>query len=90
MIGKPMRKSEADSLTSAGLEVVSNYQFGKGATSDWRGGYAAGVKHAERGLELHLAAGGPADRPIYASIDDNPTAVEFATLIAPYILGCSR
>ncbi|MDV6303698.1 MULTISPECIES: DUF1906 domain-containing protein [Rhodococcus] len=87
MIGKPMRKSEADALTSAGLEVVSNYQFGKGTTSDWRGGYAAGVKHAERGLELHLAAGGPADRPIYASIDDNPTAVEFATLIAPYILG---
>ncbi|WP_206486786.1 DUF1906 domain-containing protein [Rhodococcus sp. KRD162] len=87
MIGKPMLKNEADALTSAGLEVVSNYQFGKGATSDWRGGYAAGVKHAERGLELHLAAGGPTDRPIYVSIDDNPTAVEFATAIAPYLVG---
>jgi hypothetical protein len=87
MVGKPMTASEAQSLTEAGLEVVSNYQFGKGATADWRGGYVAGVKHANRGLELHLAAGGPSDRPIYVSIDDNPTAVEFATLIAPYILG---
>jgi hypothetical protein len=74
-------------VSEAGLEVVSNYQYGKGTTSDWRGGYAAGVKHANRGLELHRAAGGPENRPIYASIDDNPTAVEFATMIAPYILG---
>ena len=87
MIGKPLKESEADALAAAGLEVVSNYQYGKGDTSDWRGGYAAGVKHAKRGLELHTAAGGPANRPIYASIDDNPTAVEFATMIAPYILG---
>ena len=80
MIGKPLKESEADALAAAGLEVVSNYQYGKGDTSDWRGGYAAGVKHAKRGLELHTAAGGPANRPIYASIDDNPTAVEFATM----------
>ncbi len=82
-----MLKEKKAALAAAGLEVVSNYQYGKGDTSDWRGGYAAGVKHAKRGLELHTAAGGPANRPIYASIDDNPTAVEFATMIAPYILG---
>ncbi|MDJ0392293.1 DUF1906 domain-containing protein [Rhodococcus sp. G-MC3] len=87
MLGKPVKRDEADALTGEGLELVSNYQFGKGDTSDWKGGYAAGVKHAQRGLELHLAAGGPENRPIYASIDDNPTAVQFATLIAPYILG---
>ncbi len=87
MLGKPMKRNEADALTEAGLQVVSNYQFGKGDTSDWKGGYAAGVKHAERGLELHRAAGGPQNRPIYVSIDDNPTAVQFATMIAPYILG---
>lgn len=87
MLGKPMKRDEADALTEAGLEVVSNYQFGKGETSDWKGGFAAGVKHAKRGLELHRAAGGPENRPIYVSIDDNPTAVQFATLIAPYILG---
>ncbi|MGB3770009.1 MAG: DUF1906 domain-containing protein [Rhodococcus sp. (in: high G+C Gram-positive bacteria)] len=87
MMGKPMAAGEASDLTAAGLQVVSCYQYGKAETADWRGGYAAGVKHATRGLELHTAAGGPVDRPIYASIDDNPTAVEFTTMIAPYLLG---
>ncbi len=87
MLGKPMLADEAESLTAAGLEVVSCYQYGKGPTADWRGGLEAGKKHAQRGLELHLAAGGPKNAPIYASIDDNPTAVEFATMIAPYLLG---
>ena len=87
MVGKPILQTEAQSLQSAGLAVVSCYQFGKGETSDWRGGYEAGVKHAKRGLELHVAAGGPANRPIYASIDDNPSFDEFETLIAPYLKG---
>ncbi|MET8878850.1 DUF1906 domain-containing protein, partial [Nocardia sp. NPDC004604] len=87
MAGKPLRANEVDQLHAAGLTIVSNYQFGKGSTADWRGGMEAGKKHAARGLELHLAAGGPENRPIYASIDDNPTAVDFATMIAPYILG---
>ncbi|GAA4487760.1 DUF1906 domain-containing protein [Rhodococcus olei] len=87
MTGKPMLADEADALAEAGLEVVSCYQFGKADTADWRGGLEAGKRHAERGLELHLAAGGPENRPIYASIDDNPSPVDFATMIAPYILG---
>lgn len=87
MVGKPLRRGEVDALTAAGLEIVSCYQFGKGATADWRGGLEAGKRHADRGLELHLAAGGPEHAPIYASIDDNPTPVEFATMIAPYLLG---
>ncbi|WP_307829716.1 DUF1906 domain-containing protein [Antrihabitans stalagmiti] len=87
MMGKPLRAEEAEALTDAGLEIVSCYQFGKGTTADWRGGLEAGKRHADRGLELHLAAGGPANRPIYASIDDNPTPIEFATMIAPYLLG---
>lgn len=87
MLGKPMRADEASELTAAGLEVVSCYQFGKGATADWRGGFAAGVKHATRGLELHTAAGGPAGRPIYTSIDDNPSTVDIATKVLPYVLG---
>ncbi|WP_433759101.1 DUF1906 domain-containing protein [Nocardia sp. CA-135398] len=87
MEGKPLRAKEVDQLHAAGLTIVSNYQFGKGSTADWRGGLEAGKKHADRGLELHLAAGGPENRPIYASIDDNPTPADFATMIAPYILG---
>jgi hypothetical protein len=87
MLGKPLVADEVGALTDAGLEIVSCYQFGKGPTADWRGGLEAGKRHADRGLELHLAAGGPANAPIYASIDDNPTPVDFATMIAPYLLG---
>jgi hypothetical protein len=90
MVGKPMLIGEAQALQAAGLAVVSCYQFGKGDTSDWRGGYDAGVKHAKRGLELHQAAGGPANKPIYMSIDDNPTFDEFETLIAPFLKGCTE
>lgn len=86
MLAKPLTANEAGALTSSGLEVVSCYQFGKGETSDWLGGYEAGLRHARRGLELHRAAGGPADRPIYASIDDNPTFAQFTTQIVPYLL----
>ncbi|MFI9410864.1 DUF1906 domain-containing protein [Nocardia gamkensis] len=87
MAGKPLRSAEVDDLKAAGLQIVSCYQFGKGPTADWRGGLEAGKRHAERGLALHRAAGGPDSVPIYASIDDNPSAVDFATMIAPYLLG---
>ncbi|QIS15424.1 DUF1906 domain-containing protein [Nocardia arthritidis] len=87
MAGKPLRSREVDELRAAGLRIVSCYQFGKGPTADWRGGLEAGKRHADRGLALHRAAGGPDDAPIYASIDDNPSAIDFATMIAPYLLG---
>ncbi|MGW0041263.1 DUF1906 domain-containing protein [Rhodococcus sp. NPDC003348] len=87
MLGKPMRADEASALAAAGLEVVSCYQFGKGPTADWRGGFDAGVEHATRGLELHRAAGGPEGRPIYASIDDKPSSADITAMIVPYIRG---
>ncbi|WP_280413942.1 DUF1906 domain-containing protein [Nocardia carnea] len=87
MAGKPLLAREVSALREAGLAIVSCYQFGKGPTADWRGGLEAGKRHAERGLELHRDAGGPENRPIYASIDDNPTPVDFATMILPYLHG---
>lgn len=87
MLGKPVQFGEAAAMAAFGLQIVSCYQFGKGQTSDWRGGYDAGIRHAQRGLELHRAAGGPENCPIYASIDDNPSAWEFDNLIAPYLRG---
>jgi len=84
---KPLTRAAADSYRAAGLEVVSCYQKGKGTTSDWRGGYDAGVAHAKRALEVHRAAGGPDRRPIYAPVDDNPTLAEYNTLIAPFLRG---
>ena len=87
MVGKPLQAAEVDDLRAAGLEIVSCYQYGKADTADWRGGLEAGKRHAARGLELHRAAGGPDNCPIYASIDDNPSVAELATLIGPYLLG---
>ncbi|OOK78645.1 hypothetical protein BZL30_1923 [Mycobacterium kansasii] len=48
MLGKPIQLGEARDLSSNGLKIVSCYQFGKGSTSDWLGGAAAGVQHAKR------------------------------------------
>ncbi|MQY19834.1 DUF1906 domain-containing protein [Nocardia macrotermitis] len=87
MAAKPLQAREVEALHAAGLTVVSNYQYGKGPTADWRGGREAGKQCADRGLQLHKVAGGPDSAPIYASIDDNPTPIEFAQLIAPYLTG---
>lgn len=87
-MAKPMRADEAAAMQAAGLTVVSCYQYGKDATSDWHGGFDAGVNHARRGLELHKAAGGPAGRPIYMSIDSNPTRAQFDTQVKPFLQGC--
>jgi Domain of unknown function (DUF1906) len=85
MLGKPIQLSEARDLHGGGLKIVSCYQFGKGSTSDWVGGAAAGMQHAKRGLELHTAAGGPAGAPIYASIDDDPSLEQYKNQIVPYL-----
>jgi len=85
MLGKPMQVAEARDLSGNGLKIVSCYQFGKGSTSDWLGGGAAGIQHAQRGMQLHAAAGGPATAPIYASIDDDPSLDQYKQLIAPYL-----
>lgn len=51
---------------------MSRYRFGKADTADWLGGQAAGVRHAKRGWQLHVTAGGSFGAPIHASIDDGP------------------
>lgn len=84
---KPLRKDYCDKLRAAGLEIVTNYQYGKDQTSDWKGGYDAGVYHAKIALAYHFAAGGPAYRPLYAPVDSNPTLEEWNTQIAPFLRG---
>lgn len=86
MTGKPLGAAEATAMRAAGVTVTSNYQFGKGETADWLGGYPSGLRHAQRGAELHREAGGPDTAPIYVSIDDSPTFTQFVTQIAPYLL----
>src|SRR5271163_2465252 len=58
---KPSTRSYAESLTAAGLAIVSNYQYGKPggtAPSDFTRGFAGGVSDARTGWQLHTAAGG--------------------------------
>src|SRR3984957_17352375 len=85
--GKPMRITEARDLNQSGLKIVSCYQYGKESSADWLGGQGAGVTHAKRGWQLHMAAGGPAGAPIYASIDDDPSFEQYKQQVAPYLRG---
>jgi hypothetical protein len=87
MLGKPMQITEARDLNQSGLKIVSCYQYGKESSADWLGGQGAGVTHAKRGWQLHMAAGGPPGAPIYASIDDDPSYEEYKQQVAPYLRG---
>jgi hypothetical protein len=85
MLGKPIQLPEARDLYQNGLKIVSNYQYGKAESADWLGGEAAGVQHAKRGWQLHVAAGGSYGAPIYASIDDDPSYEQYKAQVAPYL-----
>jgi hypothetical protein len=87
MLGKPIELPEARDLNQNGLKIVSCYQYGKESSADWLGGQSAGVTHAQRGWQLHTAAGGPAGAPIYASIDDDPSYEQYKQQVAPYLRG---
>src|SRR6476620_6932616 len=57
---KPITRPYAESLTAAGLVIVSNYQYGKPggtAPSDFTRGFAGGVADARTAWQLHTAAG---------------------------------
>lgn len=90
MLGKPIQLPEARDLYQGGLKIVSCYQFGKEDTADWLGGQAAGVQHAKRGWQLHVAAGGSYGAPIHASIDGDPTPDQYKQLVAPICAGGRR
>jgi hypothetical protein len=87
MLGKPIQLPEARDLYHSGLKIVSCYQYGKQDTADWLGGQTAAVQHAQRGWQLHVAAGGSYGAPIYASIDDDPTPAQYKQQVAPYLRG---
>jgi hypothetical protein len=71
---KPVTREYADALRAAGLQIVSNYQYGKPGwpdPSDFTRGYDGGVADARTALRLHAAAGGGALAPIFFSIDED-------------------
>ncbi len=71
---KPVTRDYADALRAAGLQIVSNYQYGKPGwpdPSDFTRGQDGGVADAQTAQRLHAAAGGAASAPIFFSIDDD-------------------
>src|ERR1700759_1538866 len=71
---KPITRDYANALRAAGLQIVSNFQYGKPGwahPSDFPRGYDGGVADAHTALGLHNAAGGGNSAPIFFSVDDN-------------------
>ena len=64
---KILTRAEASSITRAGMALVSNWEW----TADRAlQGYDIGRWDAQEADKRHRACGGPADRPIYFSVDD--------------------
>jgi hypothetical protein len=71
---KPVTREYTDALRAAGLQIVSNYQYGKPGwptPSDYTRGYDGGVADAKTALSLHAAAGGSDSAPIFFSVDED-------------------
>ncbi len=74
MGAKPITLPYARQLTAAGLVIVSNFQYGKPggtAPSDFTRGYPGGVADARTAWQLHTAAGGGQNAPVFFSVDDD-------------------
>ncbi|MBU3749720.1 MAG: DUF1906 domain-containing protein [Mycobacterium sp.] len=87
---KPITRPYAESLTAAGLVIVSNYQYGKPggtAPSDFTRGFAGGVADARTGWQLHTAAGGGQGAPIFFSVDDDISRDTWNTLALQWFRG---
>ena len=87
---KPITRGYAESLTAAGLVIVSNYQYGKPggtAPSDYTRGYAGGIADARTAWQLHTAAGGGQSAPIFFTIDDDINRETWNTLALQWFRG---
>jgi hypothetical protein len=87
---KPITRPYADSLTAAGLVIVSNYQYGKPggtAPSDYTRGYPGGIADAQTAWQLHTAAGGGQSSPIFFTIDEDISRDTWNTVALPWFRG---
>ena len=87
---KPITRPYAESLTAAGLVIVSNFQYGKPggtAPSDFTRGYAGGIADARTAWQIHTAAGGGQSAPIFFSVDDDISRDTWNTLSLQWFRG---
>jgi hypothetical protein len=87
---KPVTREYADALRAAGLQIVSNYQYGKPGwptPSDFTRGYDGGVADAQTALRLHAAAGGGDSAPIFFSVDEDIDTDTWKTIAVEWFRG---
>src|SRR6201996_2902243 len=87
---KPITRPYAQSLTAAGLAIVSNYQYGKpggSAPSDFLRGFPGGVADAKTAWQLHTAAGGGQSAPVFFTIDEDINRDTWNTLALKWFRG---
>lgn len=88
---KPITRDYADALRAAGLQIVSNFQYGKpgwpATPSDLTRGRDGGVADGQTALQLHTAAGGPNSAPIFFSVDDDIDVNTWNTLAVEWFRG---
>ena len=87
---KPITRPYAESLTKAGLVIVSNYHYGKpggSAPSDFTRGFAGGVADARTAWQLHTAAGGGRSAPIFFSIDEDISRETWSSVALQWFRG---
>jgi hypothetical protein len=87
---KPVTREYADALRAAGLQIVSNYQYGKPGwptPSDFTRGYDGGVADAQTALRLHAAAGGGDSAPIFFSVDEDIDLNTWKTVAVEWFRG---
>lgn len=86
---KLLSANEAKALNQAGIAVVSNYEWYANRALE---GFASGVQDAQIAASQHADCGGPADKPIYFSVDcdcDGSQTVEYFKGVAS-VIGLSR
>lgn len=87
---KPVTREYADALRAQGLQIVSNFQYGKpdgSAPSDFTRGFAGGVTDAQTAMRLHKAAGGPDSAPIFFTIDEDIDLARWNSVAAEWFRG---
>jgi hypothetical protein len=90
--GKILTAAEAKALIAAGIDVVSNWEY---AADDALSGNAQGVADAKAAQAQAVAAGMPATRPIYFSVDFDATPAQQTPINAYFdgvasVLGVNR
>jgi len=89
---KNITASEANALKAAGVDIVANWEAG---SDDALQGYQKGVQEAQTAQAQAAAAGMPADRPIYFSVDFDASESQQGAIDAYFdgvasVIGSSR